>query len=213
MPDVVAEPPSRGTIGVLIEEHFDATEFRAFNDYFPRRGFAVEYLSRLWGEPSLTFRSNADDTMPPAQVTVTTDVESVSPADFAGMIAIGGYAMDRLRYREDLRRPLAPAVDFLRAAMETPGLTLGAVCHGLWLWCALPNSLAGRRVTCAHNIVSDVEHAGAVVASTAGQSADVVVDGNLVTGRHPATVLAFMTEFLRAIDLDHAPHTSATIVA
>lgn len=212
MPDAVAEPRSRGKIGVLIEEHFDATEFRAFNDYFPRQGFAVEYLSRLWGEPSLTFHSNVDDAVMSAQVTVTTEVESVCPADFAGVIAIGGYAMDRLRYREDLRRPLAPAVTFLRVAMETPGLTLGAVCHGLWLWCALPNSLVGRRVTCAHNIVSDVEHAGAVVVSTAGQAADVVVDGNLVTGRHPATVLPFMTEFLRGIDLNHAPHT-ATIVA
>ena len=38
---------TKGKIGVLIEEHFDATEFRRFNEYFPAQGYEVEYLSHL----------------------------------------------------------------------------------------------------------------------------------------------------------------------
>ena len=38
---------TKGKIGVLIEEHFDATEYRRFNEYFPAQGYEVEYLSHL----------------------------------------------------------------------------------------------------------------------------------------------------------------------
>ena len=44
---------SKGKIGVLIEEHFDSTEFKRFNEYFPTRGYEVEYLSHLWGNKEL----------------------------------------------------------------------------------------------------------------------------------------------------------------
>jgi len=59
-------------------------------------------------------------------------------------ILIGGYAMDRLRYEENPRagRPnQAPAVVFLRRAVEAMDagqLRIGAICHGLWLFCAAP---------------------------------------------------------------------------
>jgi protease I len=192
-------PRSSGKIGVLIEEHFDATEFKAFNSYFPAHGFTVEYLSHLWGNESLTFRSNAEGGVISAQVTVTADVEAVRPADYVGLIAIGGYAMDRLRYQEVVPGAPAPGVEFLRAAMDSPGLTLGAVCHGLWLWCALPQALDGRRVTCAHNIVCDVRNAGGLVMCAEGRSVDVVVDGNLVTASHPDVVDEFMAAFVRTV--------------
>lgn len=51
---------SKGKIGVLIEEHFDATEFRKFNEYFPQQGYEVEYISHLWGCPELRFGSNSE---------------------------------------------------------------------------------------------------------------------------------------------------------
>ena len=53
--------PTKGRIGVLIEDHFDMTEFRKFNAYFPARGYEVVYLSHLWGNPALTFGSNPDN--------------------------------------------------------------------------------------------------------------------------------------------------------
>ena len=51
----------KGKIGVLIEDHFDATEFRRFNEYFPKQGYEVEYISHLWGQPELHFGSNPEN--------------------------------------------------------------------------------------------------------------------------------------------------------
>ena len=35
----MADTQHHGKIGVLIEEHFDPTEYRKFNEYFPSRGY------------------------------------------------------------------------------------------------------------------------------------------------------------------------------
>ena len=69
-----------------------------------------------------------------------TEVAEVDPADYRGIICIGAYAMDRLRYQATVsgkgQRNTAPAVEFLRRAMDTDGLPVGTICHSLWLLCA-----------------------------------------------------------------------------
>jgi protease I len=114
---------------------------------------------------------------------------------YKGIVAIGAHAMDRLRYQEKLtkgQKNKAPAVVFLRRVMADRHLKVGTICHGLWLWCADAELLRGRRVTCAHNIVCDVENAGATVVFEGDGTADVVVDGNLITARHPGVNERFM---------------------
>ncbi|PYM84475.1 MAG: thiamine biosynthesis protein ThiJ [Candidatus Rokuibacteriota bacterium] len=190
-------------IGVLIEDHFDQTEFRAFNTYFPRRGYAVDYISHLWGNPELRFGGNPDTGVVEEHVTVTTEVNNVNPAAYRGIICIGAYAMDRLRYEEHPRkgRPnQAPAVVFLGKAVKTRGVKVGAICHGLWLMCADPDLLKGRRVTCAHNIICDVENAGGEVVFEGDKTADVVVDGDLVTAKHPGVLDRFLETFVQEIE-------------
>lgn len=188
-------------IAILIEEHFDETEYHRFNEFFPQHGYEVEYLSNLWNQSSLTFKGN-DHT---AEVKVTVDVAQVNPTDYAGIILIGGYAMDRLRYQTNLQpgQPnQAPAVEFLRKAvraMDQGVLNIGTICHSLWLFCADPTLLNGRKVTCAHNIVCDVENAGGVVIYENGATVDSYTDGNLITGKHPGVVEDFMQIFLDAM--------------
>ncbi len=196
---------SKGKIGVLIEDHFDRTEYVLFNEYFPTRGYEVEYLTHLWGQPSLTFSSNPDDgnLADVVKATVTTEVAQVSPADYKGILLIGAYATDRLRYQSTIakgQKNQAPAVVFLRNAMATPGLKIGTICHSLWLLCADRDLLAGRKVTCAHNIVCDVENAGGEVVYEGDGTADLVVDGNLISGKHPAVTQQFMEAFVAAIE-------------
>jgi putative intracellular protease/amidase len=205
---------SKGKIGVLIEEHFDQTEFKRFNEYFPTRGYEVEYLSNLWGNKALRFTANPDEGVIGAEVTVSTDVTDVSPSDYKGIIAIGAYAMDRLRYEVNVRKGQknnAPAVAFLRKAVATPGLKLGTICHSLWLFCADADLLQGRKVTCAHNIICDVENAGGEVVYDGDVTADLVIDGNLVSGKHPGVIDQFMEAFVAEIEKEHRP--SASIVA
>ena len=192
----------KGKIGVLIEAHFDETEFRRFNEFFPAHGYEVEYITHLWGQDKLTFKGN-DFTQ---EVTVTREVRDVKPADYKAIILIGGYAMDRLRYQEhpEPGRPnRAPAVEFLRRAvkaMNNSHLKIGTICHSLWLFCAAPETLTGRKVTCAHNIMGDVENAGGTLVFYEDQLIDTYVDGNLITGRHPGVVEVFMKTFLEEIE-------------
>jgi protease I len=193
----------KGKIGVLIEDHFDPTEFRRFNEYFPQRGYQVEYISHLWGQPALHFGSNAENNAVEEHVTVTTEVNNINPADYKGIICIGAYAMDRLRYQTTIKKGQpnqAPAVAFLRKALQTESLKVGTICHGLWLLCADRELLRNRKVTCAHNIVCDVENAGAEVVYADDGTADLFIDGNLITGKHPEGVDAFMAAFVDEIE-------------
>jgi protease I len=193
----------KGKIGVLIEDHFDPDEYREFNQFFPEKGYEVVYLSHLWGQPALHFGSNPEDNEVKERVTVTTEVQDLDLSDYKAVIAIGAYAMDRLRYQVKVRKGQknnAPAVVFLRRAMQTKHLKLGTICHGLWLWCADADLIRGRRVTCAHNIVCDVENAGAEVIYEGDGTADLVIDGNLVTAKHPAVNRKFMEALVAEIE-------------
>ena len=194
---------SKGKIGVIIEEHFDATEFRRFNEYFHEKGYEVEYISHLWGNDALTFGSNPDDDKIDYHVTVTTEINNVKPSDYKGIICIGAYAMDRLRYQVNVKKGQknqAPAVEFLRKSMATDSLKLGTICHSLWLFCADPDLIKSRKVTCAHNIICDVENAGGDVIYEGDVTADLVIDGNLITGKHPGVVDQFMEVFVQEIE-------------
>jgi len=185
---------------VLTEEHYDETEFNVFNSFFPANGVAVEYASFLWGNSSLEFKGN-DKT---SKVKVEICVSNVNLDDYKGLILIGGYAMDRLRYQPTLTgsRNTAPAVELLRDAvqrMDSGRLAIGTICHSLWLFCADPALLNGRQVTCAHNIVCDVENAGGQLVVVNGETVETHADGLLITGRHPGAVDAFNDLFLKTI--------------
>jgi putative intracellular protease/amidase len=91
-------------------------------------------------------------------------------------------------------------VAFLRRATAAPHVVLGAICHGLWLWCAERDLIAGKKVTCSHNILCDVENAGGDVQYAGDGTADLVVDGNLVTGKHPEVNDKFMAAFADELD-------------
>lgn len=179
-------------IGVLIENHFDDAEYVIYNAYFPHKGYEVEYLSYLWGQPALTFGGNDHK----ETVTVSKCLTATNPDEYAGVILIGGYAMDRLRYSEDGRESLA--VKFLRSCVASPGLKIGTMCHSLWLYCAAPDLLEGKTVTCSQNIICDVENAGGALAWVSDGVRTTVrtaVDGDLITGKHPGCVMEFVERF------------------
>ena len=194
---------SKGKIGVLIEEHFDQTEYRMFNDYFPKKGYEVEYITHLWGQPELHFGGNPDDgDYNVEKVTVTTEVNDINPSDYQGIICIGAYAMDRLRYQPTVKKGQknqAPAVAFLRKAMDER-VKVGTICHSMWLLCADRELIRGRQVTCAHNIICDVENAGAEVIYEGEETIPLMVDGNLISAKHPGVTQEFMEAFIREIE-------------
>ena len=196
---------NKGKIAVLIEDHYDPTEYEMFNDYFPKQGYEVEYVSHLWGNPAVTYWANPEDGVIKNQVTVTTEVNSVKPSDYKAIVLIGAYAADRLRYQEHVAKGQvnrAPTLDFLREALKTKGLKIATICHSLWLFCADPSLLKGRKVTCAHNIICDVENAGGefVYDEENKKVQDVVIDGNLISAWHPKVTDRFMETIVREIE-------------
>jgi putative intracellular protease/amidase len=195
----------KGKIGVIIEDHFDQTEFRMFNDYFPKQGYEVEYVSHLWGQTELHFGANPDDGdyVNVSKVTVSVEINDIDPADYKGFICIGAYAMDRLRYQTTVKKGQknqAPAVAFLRKTIGNEKIKFGTICHSLWLFCADSDLIKGRKVTCAHNIICDVENAGAEVIYDGDATADLIVDGNLISGKHPGITQQFMETFIAEIE-------------
>ncbi|GGA53101.1 DJ-1/PfpI family protein [Okeania sp. KiyG1] len=197
---------TKGKIGVLIEDHFDPTEYLKFNEFFPQKGYEVEYITHLWGNKELHFGSNPENNIVEEQVTVSTEVNDINPSDYKGIICIGAYAMDRLRYQVNPKKGepnQAPAVAFLRKAVNTENVKLGAICHSLWLFCADNEMIKNKKVTCAHNIICDVENAGADVIFDGDQTADLVIDGNLITAKHPGVTDEFMEKFVEAIEANN----------
>lgn len=198
-----AHGESKGKIGVFIEDHFDMTEYRLFNKRFPASGYDLEYITNLWGNPTLQYGSNPDNGWVEEHLTVAKDVKDVSPSDYKGFLLIGAYATDRLRYsvKPEKGKPNdAPAVELLRKIMNTPGVKVGTICHSLWLLCADKALMNGRKVTCAHNIICDVENAGGDVQYGDDGTVGSVVDGDLISAKHPAFTDELIDLFLKEIE-------------
>ena len=77
-----------------------------------------------------------------------------------------------------LRTKLPPATEFLIRAFAEPSILKGIICHGMWLVAPAPELVRGRPVVAHNNLHGDVVNMGAIYTDE-----DVVVDGDLVTGR------------------------------
>jgi putative intracellular protease/amidase len=84
--------------------------------------------------------------------------------------------------------------------MDAGRLKVGTICHSLWLFCADPELLKNREVTCAHNIICDVQNAGGTIIFDGDRTKSIHIDGNLITAKHPHVVTEFMEVFLKAIN-------------
>ena len=184
-------------VAVLVESEYIPEEIAAYQRVFPERGASVDLISRLWGNPEVTFVSDVDKLGKPLEtLTVTIDLESVRPDDYDAVIMCANYPSVRLRYFEPPEGTeegwaelvgSSPAVQFFATAMANPAIAKGALCHGLWILTPRPDLLAGRRVACHRVVLADILNAGA-----AYDPAPVVVDEDLVTGDSGATVLPFI---------------------
>ncbi len=163
-------------IGVLIEGDYYEDEILYYKHRFPEEGVDLHFLSRLWGQPSLTFLGH--EYRAPLQCSESFEGMSDEELDsYAAIIVPSGMVSDRLRYTEDVAQ-LAPAAAFLQRAFSRPQVLKGIICHGLWLCAPVPELVRGRHLVCHNNLHGDARNMGAVYVDQ-----DVVVDGDLVTGR------------------------------
>lgn len=179
MTELVRRPDGRlagRTVAVLMEGDYVEPELHYYERRFAEEGARVEFLTRLWGQPELTFTGH-EYRLP---FTVRGDLEAVDDerlGSFDALVVPSGMVSDRLRYTEDVHA-LSPAVRLLQRAFARPEVLKGIICHGMWLASPIPEVVRGRRITCHNNLVGDVRNMGADYVDQ-----DVVVDGDLVTAR------------------------------
>jgi protease I len=161
---------------VLLESDFYEPEILYYQRRFAEEGCEVHFRTRLWGQSTLAFAGH-EYRMP---FYVSTGIEDISDEELRGydvLIVPGGMVADRLRYTEDVNE-LAPATELLRRAFGEPGVLKGIICHGMWLAASIPETVRGRKIVCHNNLIGDVRNMGAEYVDQ-----DVVIDGDLVTGR------------------------------
>jgi len=163
-------------IGILLEGDFYEKEIFYYEHRFPEEGMELHFLTRLWGQPSLTFRGH-EEHYPFACSETFENMSDEELRSYSAIIVPSAFVSDRLRWTEDVSK-IPPAVEFLKRAFAEKKILKGIICHGMWLVAPAPELVRGRRVVAHNNLHGDVLAYGAIYTDQ-----DVVVDGDLVTGR------------------------------
>lgn len=163
-------------IAVLVESDYYEAEILYYQHRFPEEGAEVHFVSRLWGQPAITFKGH--EFQAPFECRESfEDIDDDELRSFDAVIVPSGMVADRLRYTEDIEK-LPPATQFVQRAFAEPSVLKGIICHGMWLVAPTPELVRGRRVVAHNNLLGDVKNMGAIYVDE-----DVVVDGDLVTAR------------------------------
>lgn len=163
-------------VGVLIESDFYEKEIFYYEHRFPEAGIELHFLTRLWGQPSITFRGHEEH----YPLECHESFEKMSEEEllsYSAIIVPSGIVSDRLRYTEDVNI-IPPAAEFLKRAFEQKSIIKGIICHGLWLTAPIREVVKGRKLVCHNNLYGDALAYGAEYVNE-----DLVVDGDLVTAR------------------------------
>ncbi len=163
-------------IAILIEGDYYENEIFYYKYRFPEEGAELHFLSRLWGQEKITFYGH--EYKVPMDCWESFENMSNEELDsYAAIIVPSGMVSDRLRYTEDVNK-IPPATEFLKRAFANKNIIKGIICHGLWLVAPATELVRGRKLVCHNNLIGDAKAYGAVYTDE-----DVVVDGDLVTGR------------------------------
>lgn len=163
-------------VAVLIESDFYEDEIFYYKHRFPEDNIELHFMSRLWGQPTLTFLGHEYR----APLECHKSFENMSDEElnsYAAVIVPAGMVADRLRYTESVQQ-LPPATVFLQRAFAAKQVIKGIICHGMWLVAPCPELVRGRPVVVHNNLFGDAKNMGAIYTDH-----DVVVDDDLVTAR------------------------------
>ena len=186
-------------IGILIESDFYEHEIWYYHYRFQEEGAELHFLSRLWGQPSLTFKGH--EYQAPFECHESfEEIDDETLKSYAAIIVPSAMVSDRLRWTDDLNK-LPPATEFLKRAFTKETILKGIICHGMWLVSPAPELVRGRQVTCHNNLHGDVVNMGAIYTDR-----DVVVDfpnwpqpADLVTARSGAHCHLFAKKIIELL--------------
>src|SRR5581483_4256207 len=147
-------------VGILIESDFYEPEIHYYERRFPEEGIELHFLTRLWGQPSLSFKGH-EYHLPFECRESFEGMDDETLRSYSAIIVPSGMVSDRLRYTEDVSQ-LPPATAFLKRAFAEPSVLKGIICHGMWLVAPAPELVRGRPVVVHNNLHGDAVNMGAV---------------------------------------------------
>jgi protease I len=115
-----------------------------------------------------------------------TSVEDVKEADFDALVIPGGFAPDAFRVNE--------AVLELVRAFDSAGKPIAFICHAGWVPISA-GIIKGRRATSYIAIKDDMVNAGCDWVDE-----ETVVDGNLISARHPGDLGPWCKAIIAALE-------------
>jgi protease I len=180
-------------VAIMIESDFYEHEIWYYHYRFLEAGYEVQFVTRLWGQPSITFKGHEYH----APFECNGDLEALDDValdDLSALIVPAGMVSDRLRYTETIS-VVPPATQLLQRAFAKPNLVKGIICHGLWLCAPETDMIKGRRLTCHNNL-----HGDAVAYGAEFVDEDLVVDNDLVTARTGGHAHLFAAQIIKMID-------------
>ncbi len=168
-------------IAILIEGDYYEPEIWYYKHRFAEEGIDLHFLTRMWGQTSEVmvagFKGHEYKIPFDGHVESFEDMDDKTLKSYAAIIVPAGMVSDRLRYTEDVNK-ISPATEFIKRAFAEKSIIKGIICHGMWLVSSAPELVRGRKVVVHNNLIGDARNMGAIYTDQ-----DVVVDGDLVTGR------------------------------
>jgi protease I len=162
---------------ILMESDYYEPEIAYYQHRFTEDNIDVHFMSRLWGQPNLTFTGHENRLN---TFYVDKSFEDLTDEDlnsYSAVIVPSGMVSDRLRYTEDVNQT-PPAALFLKRAFENKNIIKGLLCHSLWLVAPVSEIIKDRKLTCHNNLYSDALAYGAEY-----QNEDFFIDEDLVSAR------------------------------
>lgn len=163
-------------IGILLENRFIDQEIIYYKNRFKEENIDVVFLTRLWGQPKLTFTG--------LELSMKMEVESSFEfltedeiKSFKAFIFPAGYVSDYLLYSE-VPKQISPAAEFTEKIMNNKDILKCFICHSLWIASPIKKVFEKRKVTCHNNIISIVENAGMEYIDK-----DIYIDNDIITAR------------------------------
>jgi len=185
--------PTAKTVLVMIESDFYEHEIWYYQFRFQESGVLVRFVSRLWGQPSLTFKGHEHQAPFECHDSFET-IDDAALAETGAVIVPSAFVADRLRFTANLSE-LPPASAFLARAFANKDVIKGIICHGLWLTAPVKGLVKGRRLTCHPNL-----HGDAIAYGADFVDQDVVEDGDLITARTGAHAHLLARAILARLD-------------
>ena len=161
---------------ILSADNFEDSELLVPYLRFLEEGFAVDIASI--GKGTITGKHGYE-------VKVNKTLDEVEPGEYDMLLLPGGKAPQAVRKQQ-------AALDIAKHffAANKP---VAAICHGPQTLITA-GLLKGKHVTCYKSVAPEMKVAGALY-----EDKEVVVDGNLVTSRHPSDIPAFMREIMKIV--------------